>query len=75
MPTQLYRKKRNMSLTIANRTGNSSLAHKDPTDAAQVPPSVLRDHIGDPDVVHGDHHHGRDERHQSVSHQEAHRGL
>lgn len=61
-----------MLLTIANRTGNSSVAHKDPTDAAQVPPSVLREHVGDPDIVHDDHTHGRDARHKSVSHQEAH---
>lgn len=61
-----------MLLTIATRTGNSSVAHKDPTDAAQVPPSVLREHVGDPDIVHDDHTHGRDERHKSVSHQEAH---
>lgn len=61
-----------MMLTMATRTGNSSVAHKDPTDAAQVPPSVLREHVGDPDIVHDDHTHGRDERHKSVSHQEAH---
>ena len=63
------------TIPVANhtyRTGNSSLAHKDPTDAAQVPPSVLREHVGDPDIVHNDPHHGHDQRHGSVSHQEAH---
>ncbi|CAN8105778.1 unnamed protein product [Discula destructiva] len=47
----------------------------DPTDAAQAPPSVLRQHIGEPSIEHGDHSHGRSERHASASHQEAHRGI
>lgn len=47
---------------------------KDPTDAAQVPPSVLRKSIGEPELAHDDPSHGRSERH-SVSHQETHRGL
>ncbi|POS68574.1 hypothetical protein DHEL01_v213032 [Diaporthe helianthi] len=54
------------------QTANTSVAHKDPTDAAQVPPSVLREHVGDPDILHNDPHHGHDQRHGSVSHQEAH---
>lgn len=47
---------------------------KDPTDAAQVPPSVLRKHIGEPSIEHGDSTYDRVRRH-SVSHQEQHRGL
>ncbi|KAL6701078.1 hypothetical protein J3F84DRAFT_140195 [Trichoderma pleuroticola] len=47
---------------------------KDPTDAAQVPPSVLRKHIGEPTIEHGDSTYDRVRRH-SVSHQEQHRGL
>ncbi|KAI1091022.1 hypothetical protein F5B19DRAFT_493842 [Rostrohypoxylon terebratum] len=38
------------------QSGNS--AAKDPTDAAQVPPSVLREHVGEPIVEHGGHKHG-----------------
>lgn len=48
---------------------------RDPTDAAQVPPSVLRQHVGDPSVEHGDISHRRSDRHQSLSHQDAHRGI
>lgn len=50
------------------------MAHKDPTDAAQVPPSVLQKHIGTPSVEHADEGHDRAKRH-SISHQEQHRGL
>ena len=50
------------------------MAHKDPTDAAQVPPSVLQKHVGGVHVAHDDHSHDRERRH-SVSHQEQHRGL
>jgi hypothetical protein len=50
------------------------MAYKDPTDAAQVPPSVLQKHIGPPIVEHDDHSHDRAKRH-SISHQEEHRGL
>ncbi|ROV92397.1 hypothetical protein VMCG_09097 [Cytospora schulzeri] len=56
-------------------TGTNSLAHKDPTDASQVPPSVLREAVGDPVIEHGDHSHGREGRQQSISHQDAHRGI
>lgn len=43
---------------------------KDPTDAAQVPPSVMRKTLGDPVVEHDDHLHARDERHRRASAQE-----
>lgn len=47
---------------------------KDPTDAAQVPPSTLRAHIGEPVVEHdGDHAHHH--RNSAGTHQETHRGL
>ncbi|PHH64137.1 hypothetical protein CDD81_5012 [Ophiocordyceps australis] len=60
-----------------NKTDDSRDAtrkHKDPTDAAQVPPSVLQKHVGGVEVQHDDHTHGRAQRH-STSHQEQHRGL
>lgn len=50
------------------------MGHKDPTDAAQVPPSVLQKHIGAPTVEHDHAKHDHTKRH-SVSHQEQHRGL
>ncbi|EHA57282.1 hypothetical protein MGG_09261 [Pyricularia oryzae 70-15] len=48
---------------------------KDPTDAAQVPPSVMRKTLGDPVVEHDDHLHARDERHRRASAQEDFRGV
>ncbi|KAG5979576.1 hypothetical protein E4U55_005002 [Claviceps digitariae] len=47
---------------------------RDPTDAAQVPPSVMQKHIGKPSIEHGDKSHDR-ERRNSVSHQEQYRGI
>ncbi|KAH6985911.1 hypothetical protein BKA56DRAFT_670136 [Ilyonectria sp. MPI-CAGE-AT-0026] len=58
----------------SNNTSTHAHAHRDPTDAAQVPPSVMQQHIGKPTVAHDDHSHDRARRH-SVSHQEDHRGL
>ncbi|KAI1737016.1 hypothetical protein F4680DRAFT_237069 [Xylaria scruposa] len=54
---------------------HSSHMHKDPTDAAQVPPSVLQQTIGKPTVMHDDTHHGRERRHSLKSHQEVEHGL
>ncbi|KAI1112644.1 hypothetical protein F5Y14DRAFT_250218 [Nemania sp. NC0429] len=51
----------------------NSLAHKDPTDAAQVPPSALQQAIGKPTTEHDDHGHLR--RHSLKTHQEVHFGL
>ncbi|TLD25010.1 hypothetical protein PspLS_05576 [Pyricularia sp. CBS 133598] len=48
---------------------------KDPTDAAQVPPSVMRKTLGDPVVEHDDHLHARDDRHRRASAQEDFRGV
>lgn len=47
---------------------------RDPTDATQVPPSVMQKHVGPPTISHDDDRHDRESRH-SVSHQEQHRGL
>ncbi|RMJ03527.1 hypothetical protein CDV36_014951 [Fusarium kuroshium] len=46
---------------------------KDPTDAAQVPPSVLQKHV--PSEIHHEHDEHDHTRRHSVSHQEKHRGL
>ncbi|PGH31609.1 hypothetical protein GX50_05600 [[Emmonsia] crescens] len=47
--------------TYNSRIGN--FHNKDPTDAAQVPPSVMSKHIGAPDVAHDDPTHDRARRH------------
>jgi hypothetical protein len=61
--------------TYQSGTHDSSLANKDPRDAAQVPPSVLQQTIGAPVIAHDDHHHGRERRNSTATHQEAHRGI
>ncbi|EPE10640.1 cell surface protein [Ophiostoma piceae UAMH 11346] len=48
---------------------------RDPTDASQVPPSVLAKHIGEPSVDHGDSGHNRARRNSSATHQESFRGI
>ncbi|OAA42093.1 ATG5 protein [Metarhizium rileyi] len=53
------------SKTIGGNKTTESRGYKDPTDAAQVPPSVLQKHIGDPTVEHGDASHERGKRHSS----------
>ncbi|KAK4179309.1 hypothetical protein QBC36DRAFT_78777 [Triangularia setosa] len=61
-----------------NRTyqsGTTTTTSRDPTDAAQVPPSVLRKHLGDPVVEHDDHHHHRERRNSVKTHQEAFSGI
>ncbi|KJK84620.1 hypothetical protein H634G_00141 [Metarhizium anisopliae BRIP 53293] len=62
------------SKTFGGNKTSESMGHKDPTDAAQVPPSVLQKHIGAPTVEHDHAKHDHTKRH-SVSHQEQHRGL
>lgn len=52
----------------------TGVERRDPTDATQVPPSVMQQHVGAPTIEHNDATHDRDRRH-SVSHQEQHRGL
>ncbi|KAI0421389.1 hypothetical protein F5X98DRAFT_271642 [Xylaria grammica] len=54
---------------------DSTTLNKDPTDAAQVPPSTLQKAIGGPSVEHDDEHHGRERRHSLKTSQETHRGL
>ncbi|KAK1975742.1 hypothetical protein LZ30DRAFT_604962, partial [Colletotrichum cereale] len=61
-------------LTSNLRDTTSGVA-KDPTDASQVPPSVLAKHIGEPQIAHEDHGHGRARRNSKVSAQDTHRGL
>ncbi|KAI8725171.1 hypothetical protein NCS52_00087500 [Fusarium sp. LHS14.1] len=52
---------------------SNNYAGKDPTDAAQVPPSVLQKHV--PSEIHHEHDEHDHTRRHSVSHQEKHRGL
>ncbi|KAK4190703.1 hypothetical protein QBC35DRAFT_460919 [Podospora australis] len=56
-------------------TTHSSTLGRDPTDAAQVPPSVMQKHIGPPIVEHDDHTHHRERRNSVKSHQEAFSGV
>ncbi|KAK5652436.1 hypothetical protein OQA88_10480 [Cercophora sp. LCS_1] len=58
-----------------NKTFDQSSAIRDPTDAAQVPPSVLRAHLGDPIIEHDDKHHRRERRNSVRSAQEEFRGI
>ncbi|PGH09865.1 hypothetical protein AJ79_05591 [Helicocarpus griseus UAMH5409] len=48
-----------------NKSQSNEFANKDPTDAAQVPPSVMSKHIGHPEVAHDDHTHDRARRHST----------
>ncbi|KAK3378608.1 hypothetical protein B0H63DRAFT_252398 [Podospora didyma] len=57
------------------QSGNVSTHHKDPTDAAQVPPSVLKRTIGEPLIEHDDHHHQRERRNSTATHQESFSGI
>jgi hypothetical protein len=49
--------------------------HKDPYDAAQVPPSVLQQVVGPPIVAHDDKHHHRERRNSVKTHQESFSGI
>ncbi|KAK4244612.1 hypothetical protein C7999DRAFT_35039 [Corynascus novoguineensis] len=57
------------------QSGTMSNAHRDPTDAAQVPPSVLKKHVGGPSIEHEDTTHHRERRHSIKTHQETFRGI
>ncbi|KAK1771127.1 hypothetical protein QBC33DRAFT_232391 [Phialemonium atrogriseum] len=62
----------------ASRTLGSNRTYqtgRDPTDASQVPPSVLRRHLGDPSIEHGDRAHDRARRNSVATDQEAFRGI
>ncbi|KAK3498994.1 uncharacterized protein B0T23DRAFT_449892 [Neurospora hispaniola] len=61
--------------TYQQQPHTSNLAHKDPTDAAQVPPSVLRKSIGEPVIEHDDHGHHRERRNSIKTHQETYSGI
>ncbi|KAL2148400.1 hypothetical protein VTH82DRAFT_2320 [Thermothelomyces myriococcoides] len=58
-----------------SKSGATSDARRDPTDAAQVPPSVLRKHLGEPLIEHSDATHHRERRNSIKSHQETFRGI
>ena len=44
----------------------SGAGSKDPRDAAHVPPSVLAQQLGTPQIMHDDHQHNRAGRHGST---------
>jgi hypothetical protein len=50
-------------------------AHRDPTDASQVPPSVLKKHLGGPSIEHEDATHHRERRNSIKTHQESFSGI
>ncbi|KAH8156741.1 hypothetical protein CIB48_g11507 [Xylaria polymorpha] len=54
---------------------DSTHMHKDPTDAAQVPPSVMQKAVGKPTILHDDVNHGRERRHSLKTSQEVEHGL
>lgn len=56
-------------------SGTTTAGYRDPTDAAQVPPSVLAQHVGEPVIGHGDTGYDRVRRNSSTSHQETFRGI
>ncbi|TPX16933.1 uncharacterized protein E0L32_003495 [Thyridium curvatum] len=59
-----------------NKTYQSgSTLHKDPTDASQVPPSVMQKHVGGPTIEHEDHSHDRARRNSQATHQENFSGI
>jgi hypothetical protein len=58
-----------------NKTYQSDATSRDPTDAAQVPPSVLRRHLGDPSIEHDDTTHHRERRNSVKTDQETFRGI
>lgn len=52
----LYLDERICLVLVVNQisSGNNTAGgHRDPRDAAQAPPSVVRQHIGDPSIEHG----------------------
>ncbi|KAL8288627.1 hypothetical protein RB597_000641 [Gaeumannomyces tritici] len=59
------------------RSGNATttMAGRDPLDAAQVPPSVMKKHLGEPVVEHDDHGHDRARRNSRATDQENFRGI
>ncbi|CAK7211796.1 hypothetical protein SBRCBS47491_001241 [Sporothrix bragantina] len=56
-------------------SGVAATGQRDPTDAAQVPPSVLAKHLGEPTLDHGDVNHDRIRRNSATSHQDTFRGI
>ncbi|KAK4214748.1 hypothetical protein QBC37DRAFT_386920 [Rhypophila decipiens] len=65
----------NKTYQSGTTTHSSGLGRRDPTDAAQVPPSVLQQHLGEPTIEH-EHKHDSSARRNSVkSHQERFSGI
>lgn len=62
-----------MTNPLRNRSG--STYNKDPTDAAQVPPSVLQQHVPGPVPEHADALHHRERRNSTKTHQESFSGI
>ncbi|KAI0914002.1 hypothetical protein F4823DRAFT_475087 [Ustulina deusta] len=58
-----------------NKTYGADSTNKDPTDAAQVPPSIMQEAIGKPSIEHDDVNHGYERRHSLKTSQEVHHGL
>lgn len=56
-------------------TTATTMAGRDPLDAAQVPPSVMHKHLGEPTVEHDDLEHGRMRRNSRATAQENFRGI
>ncbi|KAK4237472.1 hypothetical protein C8A03DRAFT_44683 [Achaetomium macrosporum] len=57
------------------QSGTTTSTYRDPTDAAQVPPSVLRQHVGAPSIEHDDSTHHRERRNSVQTHQERFSGI
>ncbi|KLU93112.1 hypothetical protein MAPG_12051 [Magnaporthiopsis poae ATCC 64411] len=53
----------------------TTMAGRDPLDAAQVPPSVMHKHLGEPTVEHDDLEHDRMRRNSRATAQENFRGI
>jgi len=72
MPMEMAAKPTWATKLTRKQSNSIGADQKDPRDSAQVPPSVLAQHIGDPTVLHDDVSAKHAERHGSISHQEKH---
>ncbi|KFZ22881.1 hypothetical protein V502_02640, partial [Pseudogymnoascus sp. VKM F-4520 (FW-2644)] len=66
----------------SNRDGSSTIGsnrtnatYKDCLEATEVPPSVMRESIGEPEALHGDRTHNHSGRHGSVSARDSYEGV
>jgi hypothetical protein len=62
----------NKTYAQSNANHSSGLQEKNPMDASQVPPSVMRKHIGEVEIAHQDRTHDRERRNSLATHQENH---